>query len=189
MNILKTSKIAAAAVSLAVVAGCTTATPYKPLGAPGPQGGYATQQLDQTHFRVSFVGNTLTSRERVENFLLYRAAELTLQQNASCFTIVNRDTDRDVRLRAHPYGPTGVGYYRGWAPYWQMRGPWGMHHYDPWMGGPFYPGRYDIDTVDSYRAMADIAISRTCAATPATFNAAEVVRNLQPYVMMQPARY
>lgn len=190
MNILNTSRIAAAAASLAVLAGCTTATPYKPLGAPGADGGYASQQLDATHYRVSFIGNTLTSRQRVENFLLYRAAELTLQQGYACFTIVHRDTDRDVTLRAQPYGPSGFGYYRGWAPYWQLRGPWGWHSYDPWLGGPFYPRRYDYRTVQSYRAMADIAVSRTpCPSTPTTFDAAEVVRNLQPYVLAAPARY
>ncbi|HUG45104.1 MAG TPA: hypothetical protein VMK31_01150, partial [Sphingomicrobium sp.] len=134
------------------------------------------------------VGNSLTSRERVENYLLFRAAELTLQQGYQCFTLVHRDVDRDVRLQADPFGPYGggfggVGYYRSWSPYWSMRGPWGWHSYDPWRGGPFSPHRYDIRTIDRYRAMADIALTRSCQAGPTTFNAAEVVRNLQPYIV------
>ena len=185
-------KIGGPVLALTLLAGCATATPYQPLGYPGERGGFTNQQLDGTHWRVSFVGNSLTSRERVENYLLYRAAELTLQQGYSCFTVVNRDVDRDVTVRADPYGPYGGGfggggYYRGWSPYWQMHGPWGWHHYDPWMGGPFFPGRYDLRTIDRYRAMADISLGRTCDAGPATFNAAEVTRNLQPYIV-QPRR-
>lgn len=37
-------------------------------------------RLAADHFRVTFVGNSFTSRERVEASLLYRAAELTLQE-------------------------------------------------------------------------------------------------------------
>lgn len=187
MIALKTHrKFAAPLVAAALLAGCATATPYQPLGYPGERGGFTDQRLDSTHFRVSFVGNSLTSRERVENYLLFRAAELTLQQGFACFTIVNRDVDRDVTLRTQPYGPYGggVGYYRGWAPHWQMHGPWGWHSYDPWMGGPFFPGRYDVRTIDRYRAMADIAVSRApCQTSPATFDAAQVVQNLQPYIV------
>jgi hypothetical protein len=181
-------KIGGTVLALALLAGCATATPYQPLGYPGERGGYTNQQLDSTHWRVSFVGNTLTSRERVENYLLFRSAELTLQQGFPCFTLVNRDVDRNVRLQTDPFGPRyggfgGVGYYRSWSPYWHMRGPWGWHRYDPWMGGPFYPHRYDMRAVTSYNATADIALTRNCQAGPATFNAQEVVRNLQPYIV------
>ena len=176
-------KILGPVAALALLAGCATATPYQPLGYPGERGGYTNQQLDQTHYRVSFVGNSLTSRQQVETYLLYRAAELTLQQGFNCFTLVNRQTDRDVQLRVDPFGPYG-GAYPGWSPYWHLRGPWGWHYYDPWLSRPFFPGRYDIDTVESYRAMADIAVSRApCATAPGTFNAAQIVQNLRPHIV------
>lgn len=179
-------KFAAPLVALALLAGCATATPYQPLGYPGERGGYTNQQLDQTHWRVSFYGNSLTSRQQVETYLLYRAAELSLQQGFQCFTLVNRDTDRDVQYRVDRFGPRfGSGYYPGWSPSWHLRGPWGWHYYDPWLAGrPFFPGRYSIDTVERYRAMADIALSRTpCTTSPGTFNAAQIVQNLQPYIV------
>jgi hypothetical protein len=38
--------------------------------------------------------------------------------------------------------------------------------------------------------MADIAVSNSCPATPATFNAQQVVANLRPYIVLpQPRRY
>lgn len=176
--------IAAPLAALALVAGCTTATPYQPLGATKVRGGYTNQQLDQTHWRVSFIGNSLTSREQVETYLLYRAAELTLEQGFNCFTLVDRSTDRSVRLETMPYGPYR-GIYPGWSPYWHIYGPWGWHYYDPWLGGPFFPGRYDIRTIESFQATADIALVRApCPATPRTFNAAQIVQNLRPRIVL-----
>jgi hypothetical protein len=189
-------KIAAPLAALAILAGCTTATPYQPLGSTRTQGGYVDQQLDATHYRVSFFGNSLTSRQQVENYLLYRAAELTLARGFNCFTVVNHGTDRQTTIQTRPYGGFGGyggfgygGYYPGWSPYWSMHGPYGWYNYDPFFGGPF--SRYDIDTIDRYQAMADIALSKgQCQTTPGTFNAAEVVQNLRPYIVYpQPRRY
>ncbi|OYW82700.1 MAG: hypothetical protein B7Z20_13560, partial [Sphingobium sp. 32-64-5] len=72
----------AAAAALMALAGCATSTPYQPL-SPSNQvsGGYSDEQLAPDRFRVTFAGNTLTSRDKVEGFLLYRAAELTVRQN------------------------------------------------------------------------------------------------------------
>ena len=105
----------AALVFTALLAACTTTpTPYQPLGA---EGGYTSQQIENNRFRVSFVGNSLTSRERVENYLLYRAAELTLERGFNCFTTVNRDVQRDVTTRVIPYGViTGTGAITGAMP-------------------------------------------------------------------------
>lgn len=183
----KLKKFSGPVVAAALLTACATATPYQPLGYPGERGGYTNQQIDGTHWRVSFIGNTLTSRQQVETYLMYRAAELTLQQGYQCFTVVNRDTHRDTRLRAMPYGPRGFGYgggfYPGWSPYWNLHGPWGWHSYDPWYGDPFW-GRYDIDTIDRYEAMADIALSRApCSTTVGTFDARQVVQNLQRFIV------
>ncbi len=42
------------------------------------EGGYTSAQLAPDRWQVTFSGNSLTSRETVEDYLLYRAAELTL---------------------------------------------------------------------------------------------------------------
>ena len=65
----------------ALLSGCATPTPYQPLGAPtGVRGGFTDQQIERNRFRVTFAGNQFTSRQRVENYLLYRAAELTTER-------------------------------------------------------------------------------------------------------------
>ena len=187
LSIRNYRRLAAPIAALVILAGCTTATPYQPLGSTSTRGGFADQQLDATHYRVSFYGNSLTSRQQVENYLLYRAAELTAQRGFNCFIIVNHGTDKNTTVQVNPYGPYGGGYYGGgyyggWSPYWRLHGPAGWYSYDPFYGGPFF-GQYDINTIDQYQAMADIAVSNTCPAGPATFNAQQVIANLHPYLV------
>ncbi len=58
------------------LAGCAVApTPYQP-DSDGT--GYAQQQLDARTWRVQFAGNARTPRRTVENYLLYRSAEIML---------------------------------------------------------------------------------------------------------------
>jgi hypothetical protein len=85
----------AAALSLA---SCAMPTPYQPISAASrAQAGYSETRLVSDQWRVNFAGNSLTSREMVEGNLLYRAAELTLEQRRDWFEIVNRDTQHEVQ--------------------------------------------------------------------------------------------
>ena len=84
------------------LAACATATPYQPAGLNGQRGGYAEQRLENNRFRVSFSGNSVTSREQVEMGLLLRSAELTAESGYDWFATVNRATDRDTRFVGTP---------------------------------------------------------------------------------------
>ena len=65
--------------------------------AGGVHGGYSEQRLAPDRYIVKFHGNELTSRDRVEGYLLYRAAEVTTQNGYDWFTVVDRRTEHDVR--------------------------------------------------------------------------------------------
>lgn len=163
---------------------CASPTPYQPLGTrgTGASGGYASQQIEQNRFRVSFSGNQLTSRERVENYLLFRAAELTVQNGYDGFTVVRRDTDRDVRTRVRPdpFGPGPFGY---WAPYWSYYGPYGWRGWDPWYRQPFFTSTVDVDTVERYEATAEIVMFRGARSDdPMSFDARQVMAHLGPTI-------
>ena len=143
------------------LAACETATPYQKLNpANAIAGGYTDVELNADHWRVSFSGNSMTSRETVERYLLYRAAELTVGQGFDWFMENDQHTDRNSKAYVDPFYATGWGatYGYGWRPSWRFRragvyggwaywgpgyGPWGYP--DPW--GPAYVSefnRYDV---------------------------------------------
>ena len=170
----------AAALALAA---CATATPYQPLR--GSSGGFTEQRIEANRYRVAFIGNDYTSRQRVENYPLYRAAELTLANGYDGFTIAQRATDRNVDVRS--YGSPGGfnrGFYPGWRPYWRYRGSFGWRHWDPWYGDPFWADRIDLRTVDSYEAMAEIVMFRGRRTDAASFDARQVIGNLRPTIVV-----
>ncbi len=97
MKLKSPSLIVAIGLAMALSA-CETQTPYQPLAkGSAVAGGFSDQRLDGDHFRVTFEGNSLTSRETVETYLLYRAAELTVAQGFDWFEMVDRHTDKDKR--------------------------------------------------------------------------------------------
>ena len=76
-----------------LLAGCASApTPYQ-----AAQGGfgYSEQQIEENRYRVSFAGNSATTRQTVEDYLLYRAAELTVQTGHDWFQVVDRNTAQE----------------------------------------------------------------------------------------------
>jgi hypothetical protein len=178
----RTALALAATFALALtLAGCETATPYQPIAAGNPvAGGFADQRLDDTHFRVNFRGNAMTSREQVETYLLYRAAELSVDQGFDWFEMVERQT--------HNNGETYLSGYGGyWAPYWRFHGGWGWGAWDPFSGGPFWGG-YDVERVDRFEGIAEIAVGRgpKPAGDTRAFDARQVMANLGPKIVRPP---
>jgi hypothetical protein len=84
-----------AATALVVLLGLLLAAcAGKPTPYQQTQGGYgySEQRIEENRYRVSFAGNSATSRQTVEDYLLYRAAELTVQNGHDWFGVADRDT-------------------------------------------------------------------------------------------------
>jgi len=168
-----------AATAVLALSACATATPYGPAG-DGSRYGYSEQRVDADRYRVSFSGNSVTSRDQVEMALLLRAAEVTRENGYDWFATINRATDRDVRLQATP-DPFYDRYGPYWGPSWRYyrRGYW-----SPW-GDPFWGSReFDVREIDRYEASAEIVMGRGAkpANDPNAFDAGEVISNLGPRV-------
>ena len=163
-------------LAAAVVAGATLLsacasgpTPYQ--AAAGYERGYSETRIEDARYRISFKGNSLTERETVENYMLFRAAELTLQSGFDTFTVVSRDTDKDSSVRR-----TG-GFYGPRLSYMYFHPRWGwIGAYDPfWMSSPSY------DEVTRYEAFAEIVMSKgPKGSDPNAFDARQVSTNLAP---------
>ncbi len=180
---LSTAKLLTPLAALSLAA-CVTATPYQPLSTRGTaQGGFAEQRIEANRYRVTFVGNSYTRRDRVENYLLYRAAELTVASGYDGFTIVQRDTERDVEIRTSP--GLGSSRYGWWRPSWRYYGgPYGWRSWDPWYGGPFWADTIDVRTIERYEATAEIVMFRGRAADPRSFDARQVIANLGSTIVL-----
>src|ERR1700722_4754796 len=103
---------AAAGAAPGGLAARETRTPHPPLTpAAASSGGYSDTKLEQDRWRVTFAGNSMTSRETVETYLLYRAAELTVSQGYDWFETVERQTDKHSETQVDPIGgPYGYGW-------------------------------------------------------------------------------
>ena len=182
--------IAAVATATLALGACATATPYQPLTTAGTaSGGFSERPLEANRWQVSFSGNSLTDRRTVETYLLYRAAELTLQQGYDWFSVVDRHTERDRRIYADPFYDTWG--YGGWGPSWRLYhrgrwggwGPWG--YWGGWGRGAWGPSSLDFREVTSYEANAEIFLGR--GPKPAddrrAFDARQVVDRLNSQVI------
>src|SRR5918995_6473317 len=72
--------------------------------------GYSEQRIEENRYRVSFAGNSATTRQTVEDYLLYRAAELTVQTGHDWFEVADRSTVQAYSgYGGSPQGGVGVG--------------------------------------------------------------------------------
>lgn len=189
--------LAALAAAPLAVAGCATETTYHPATGVGfDRTGFSERQIEPNRWLVMFAGNTVTSRDTVERYLLFRAAQLTLQQGNDYFVMVDRDTDRQTRTFSTPgFGPYGglgyggFGYGLGgyWGPSWRFHrggfgwGGWGYGGF----GDPFWGGG-DVETVDRVEAEAQIVMRRGAIPTGnvRAFDAHRVVATLGPTIVL-----
>ncbi len=175
--------------SVLVLAACAGPTPYEPTAGPNDQTGYASAQVDDNRFRVRFEGNEVTSRETVETYLLYRAAEIAQREGAAWFQIVSDETDREVDVDTYytpagfyGYGSTlGVGVggfpYYGAMPYGTGFGYGGV---GPYAGAGVGVGAPAVRATDSYEAYALIELHDQRPQGQNIFNTQQVLERLGP---------
>ena len=99
-------------VAALLASACVTTTPYQPL--EGGEG-YSEQRIESNRYTVRFFGNAQTPRQTVENYLLYRAAELTLANGYDYFVVADQSTEAQTSYYQSFSGGFGFGRY-WWGP-------------------------------------------------------------------------
>ena len=87
--------------SFLMLCGCATTTATVPAYRPQASdkgAGYADERIDATRYRVSFSGDTETTRAQVEDYLLRRAAEITVRAGYKYFVFDNRSIETDTNF-------------------------------------------------------------------------------------------
>jgi hypothetical protein len=105
-----TRKLCGLVILLGLAACTTTPTPYA--AATGDLG-YRDQQIETNRYRVSFTGNSATPVNRVQDYALYRAAELTVANGYDYFEVANRSTDSSGGAVGGPSVGVGLGGFSG----------------------------------------------------------------------------
>ena len=173
------SRLAAALGLTLTLAGCMVPAAYGPRG-PGETTGYTDRELAPGRYRVTFTGNSATARDTVQDFLLLRAAEVTLAAGGTHFVFDDRDTRARTTYHANPafygpgfYGPAGFG---GWG----FRPRWGY--------GPFGPPLM-ISQTTRYEASAEVVVLKSGqeANEPRAVDAREIISHLSPEAHPAPA--
>ncbi len=169
-----------------LMAACVTATPYAP--ASGDRGyGFSEQQIEQGRYRITFRGNSSTARETVENSLLYRAAELTVQGGYDYFVVVENETEARTSYSSTSAYPAFYGRYGYGHPF--HRSSYAFPYYAYGFGWGYPYDSYSRE-ITRYSAVAFVAMYRGEKPEGDTraFSAREVIANLGPVVLgEQPA--
>ena len=148
-------------VSLFVLGGCETPAPYAPLA--GHSTGYTDERLGANRWRVTFIGNAVTNRRTVENYLLLRAAEVTQQSGYSWFVFDERDT------QAHTAYHTT---FEGWPGFHR---PFGWYYWSDWDYADTY-------ATTRYEAYAEIVLlsPEQARSEPRAVDANDIIAHLTP---------
>ena len=150
------------------LAACGTPTPYQ----PSVNGfGYGEQALEENRYRVTFSGNSLTPRAAVENYLLYRAAEVTLARGYDYFVVVGKETERTTTYFSTLHGVGGGASHHG-----------DRHGFGAIGSSTSYP-RSD------YAAFANIVMrkGKKSPEDTAAYDARDVLKRLEPTINRNPA--
>lgn len=200
------------AASVVVLTACATSTPYQEASKPGAFDGFSQTMIENDRARVSFGGNSVTERETVENYLIYRAAELAVERGFESFTLLERNVEEKTRLSGGSsfggiydpyfnysfYGPrfgwsrgsrfSSFGGFRGGRGFGRRgfgRSSFGGRGFG--FGGGFGGhGGFDVREITKYRASAEVKFARfnKSGANDNSFNAREVLENLGPNIVL-----
>ena len=176
---------AAAVLAVTLMAACETGPVYKPRG-PGENVGYTDLQLSPNRYRVTFSATSATKREAVEDYLLRRAAEVTLAAGYTHFVFDQRDTEAKTYYRSDFIDPYFSGPFYGPRPWYWTSVPYYGYPYGAFgpygYGGYGYGGYNYVRPVTSYSAFAEIVMLTTAqtAGNPDALDAQFLLQRLAP---------
>ncbi len=152
-------------VVVGFVTACASPTPYQ--AGSGDDPGYRDLKIQENRYRVAFKGNSVTPRETVEIYLLYRAAELTTALGMDYFIVQDQDTDKKTDYTVSPSGWSGGFGYGG------RRRFAGIGYTTP------------VSESSQYEAITFITPrkGKMPEDNPAAYDAREVLKNLEPKIV------
>ena len=160
-----------AGMPLAGVAQSPAAKPAAPAEVPmvpaAKPGVFSLKTVNPTQFTLTVTGKNFTSREAIEKYLAYRAAEHTLAQKGTWFTLVEGRMKGDAGPEPVNDDPAQAGKYYSfrmayWRPVWRykMAGAPARSSWSPFSGAPFFAEGKDAKTITDFEVSADIVVRK-----------------------------
>jgi hypothetical protein len=146
-------------------------------------GSFASSEVAPGRIEVTFSGQRFESQDRVERYLLYRAALLAKQNGASWFALLY--LPGEAGPNSHPDGSSRPGqhHYGHWQPHWNYYvSGLGWQPWRPEWGVAFWADGIDPSLVERYdtHAMIELGINRPPSEDQPIFGVEEVIRDLEP---------
>ena len=162
----------------------TAATVQQHIGTvePSADGSFASSEVAPGRFEVTFSGTRFESRNRVERYLLYRAALLAKQNGASWFGLLYLPGEAGPDSHPARSSPTGQHHYGHWQPHWNYYvSELGWNPWHPEWGAAFWADSIDLSRVERYDAHAiiELGINSRPSGDQPIFDVGEVMRDLE----------
>ena len=131
-----------------------------PMVPPAKPGVFTAQKKGANGYHLVVVGHKFTTRDDVEKYLAYRAAELTMEQKASWFTFTETRAKTDT-APVPKRDPAGLRYsfrMEYWRPVWRYKvsGSPAWQSWSPFAGAAF--AIKDPKAVTDFEVSADIVL-------------------------------
>jgi hypothetical protein len=138
------------------------ATDTLPMVPPAKPGVFAAQKKGAAGYHLVVTGHKFSTRDDIEKYLAYRAAELTMEQKANWFTFVEARAKGDT-VPAPQRDPAGLRYsfrMEYWRPVWRYKTKdaptW--KSWSPFAGAAFISA--DPKTITDFEVSADIVLHK-----------------------------
>jgi len=138
--------------------------PMVPAAKPGV---FSIKTVNPTRFTLAVTGKAFTSRDAIEKYLAYRAAEHTLAQNGTWFTLVEGRMKGDAGPDPVNTDPARAGKRYSfrmayWRPVWRYKlaGAAAWSSWSPFSGAAFFADGKDPKNVTAFEVSADIVVRK-----------------------------
>ena len=134
-----------------------------PMVPPAKPGVFTAQKKGATGYHLVVAGHKFSTRDDIEKYLAYRAAELTMEDKSSWFTFVEARTKTDTAA-APKRDPAGLRYsfrMEYWRPVWRYKtkdasAAW--KSWSPFTGAAFISA--DPKSITDFEVSADIVLHK-----------------------------
>ena len=134
-----------------------------PMVPPAKPGVFTATKKGAIGYHLVVAGHKFTSRDDIEKYLAWRAADLTLSDKGTCFTFTpdRPSTDKVALPKRDPAAPRHSFQMANFQPVWRYKikgGEW--KSWSPYSGAAFFADGVKAEDITDFEASADIVVRK-----------------------------